>query len=117
MAGALGAFLGHLFPVWLRFRGGKGVATFFGALLALHWPTGLAALAVWLGVAAATRYSSLAALAASALAPLALAGFDRWGLVLFAGLLAAMLWVAHAKNIGRLIRGEESRITLGRARA
>jgi glycerol-3-phosphate acyltransferase PlsY len=115
MAAALGAFLGHLFPVWLRFRGGKGVATFIGVLLALHWPTGLAVCAAWLAVAVATRYSSLSALVASALAPLFLAGWDRWGVVLPAAALAVMLWLAHAKNIGRLIRGEESRINLSRS--
>jgi acyl phosphate:glycerol-3-phosphate acyltransferase len=115
MLAGLGAFLGHLFPVWLKFRGGKGVATFLGLTLALHWPTGLAALATWLGVALVTRYSSLSALIAAAMVPLYLIGFDRWGEVLLALVLAAALWLAHWANIRRLLRGEESRIRLGRA--
>jgi glycerol-3-phosphate acyltransferase PlsY len=115
MAAGLGAFVGHLFPVWLGFRGGKGVATFLGLTLALHWPTGLAALATWLGVALVTRYSSLSALVAAAMAPLSLIAFDRWGEVLLSIVLAAALWLAHWANIGRLLRGEESKIRLGRA--
>jgi glycerol-3-phosphate acyltransferase PlsY len=108
MLAGLGAFLGHLFPVWLRFRGGKGVATFLGLMLALHWPTGLA-------TAFATRYSSLSALVAAAASPFALMAFSQWGAVLLAAALAAMLWLAHARNIGRLLRGEEPRI--GQAKA
>ncbi len=114
MLAGTGAFLGHLFPVWLRFRGGKGVATFLGVALALHWPTGLACCAVWLGTAVVTRYSSLSALVAAAAAPVALAAFSQWGAVLPAALLAAMLWAAHEKNIRRLLRGEEPRIVLRR---
>jgi glycerol-3-phosphate acyltransferase PlsY len=114
LAGA-GAFVGHLFPVWLRFRGGKGVATFLGLTLALHWPTGLLALATWLGVALAFRYSSLSALVAAAMVPLYLIAFDRWGEVLVAAVLAAALWLAHWANIRRLSAGTESRIRLGRA--
>jgi glycerol-3-phosphate acyltransferase PlsY len=115
LAGA-GAFVGHLFPVWLRFRGGKGVATFLGLMLALHWPTGLLALATWLGVALAFRYSSLSALIAAALAPVYLIAFDRWGEVLVAAVLAAALWLAHWANIRRLLTGTESKIRLGGAR-
>jgi glycerol-3-phosphate acyltransferase PlsY len=115
LAGA-GAFVGHLFPVWLRFRGGKGVATFLGLMLALHWPTGLLALATWLGAALAFRYSSLSALIAAALAPLYLIAFDRWGEVLVAAVLAAALWLAHWANIRRLIAGTETKIRLGGAR-
>lgn len=114
IAGA-GAFVGHLFPVWLRFRGGKGVATFLGLTLALHWPTGLAALATWLGVALVTRYSSLSALIAAAMAPVYLIAFDQWGDVLVATVLAAALWLAHWANIRRLLSGSESKIRLGRA--
>jgi acyl phosphate:glycerol-3-phosphate acyltransferase len=110
IAAALGAFLGHLFPVWLRFRGGKGVATFIGLLIAFAWPVALGFCAIWLIVAAATRYSSLAALIASAATPVML-----WALggaheaVLFAA-LAALLWVMHRANIGRLLEGTEGRI-------
>ena len=77
MVAGLAAFLGHLFPVWLKFRGGKGVATFLGIMLALAWPAGLAACATWLAVAFATRYSSLAALVAAAATPLWLWAFGR----------------------------------------
>jgi glycerol-3-phosphate acyltransferase PlsY len=110
----LGAFLGHLYPVWLRFRGGKGVATFFGVVLAVHWPTGLAALAVWLAVAVASRFSSLAALTAAAATPPLLIAFDQWQAVLPACVLAVAIWLAHAGNIRRLLAGEESRISLGK---
>ena len=107
---ALGAFLGHLFPVWLGFRGGKGVATYIGLLLALAWPVAIGFCLVWLAVAALTRYSSLAALIASAATPFAL-----WGLggraegALFA-LLTVLLWVMHRGNIARLIKGTEGKI-------
>ena len=100
---AIGAFLGHLFPVWLRFRGGKGVATYIGLLLGLAWPAAIAFCAVWLAVAAATRYSSLAALIASAATP----AFLWWrGDVTAAAvflLLSALLWIMHRANIMRLI--------------
>ena len=105
------AFLGHVFPVWLRFRGGKGVATAGGVLIAFDWRLGLAVIAAWLVVVALTRYSSLAALAAAAAAPIA-----AWLLLgpgpLFASVIAmAILLVArHRTNIAKLIRGEESRI-------
>jgi len=107
---ALGAFLGHLFPVWLRFRGGKGVATYIGILAALAWPAAVAFCLVWLAVAALTRYSSLAALVASAVA-LALLWLlpYRPEAELFT-LLTAMLWLMHRANIARLIRGTESKI-------
>jgi len=107
---ALGAFLGHLFPVWLRFRGGKGVATYIGILAALAWPAAVAFCLVWLAVAALTRYSSLAALVASAVA-LALLWLlpYRPEAELFT-LLTAMLWLMHRANIARLVRGTESKI-------
>jgi glycerol-3-phosphate acyltransferase PlsY len=114
MLAGLGAFLGHLFPAWLKFRGGKGVATWLGVMLALHWPTGLLCCAVWLAVAYLTRYSSLSALISAVTAPLWLMLFSQWGYVLLAALMAAMLLLTHAKNIVRLIRGEESKIRLGR---
>ena len=107
---ALGAFLGHLFPVWLGFKGGKGVATFIGILLALAWPVGIAFCLVWLAVAALIRYSSLAALVASAATPPALwlLGY-RPEAGLFT-LLTAMLWIMHRANVSRLINGTEGKI-------
>jgi len=107
---AAGAFLGHLFPVWLGFRGGKGVATYIGLLLALAWPAAIAFALIWVAVAALSRYSSLAALLASAASP-----FVVWLIgeqpeaVLFA-LLTALLWIMHRANIARLISGTESKI-------
>lgn len=107
---ALGALLGHCFPVWLKFRGGKGVATYFGILFGLAWPAGLAAGATWLVIAFATRYSSLAALVAAILAPVYLGylstpQFGELGLV-----IAAIIYIRHAGNIRRLLAGTESRI-------
>jgi acyl phosphate:glycerol-3-phosphate acyltransferase len=106
----LGAFLGHLYPVWLGFRGGKGVATYIGVALGLYWPAAVAFCIVWLLVAVTTRYSSLSALVASAatVGALALTGQSRLA-VLFA-LLTALLYVRHAANIRRLTSGEETRI-------
>jgi len=110
LAAAAGAVLGHLYPVWLRFKGGKGVATYFGGLIAAVWPAAIAFAVVWLAVAALTRYSSAAALAATAVAPLvALAiGFAEAALVLAA--LSALVWFKHSANIGRLLNGSESEI-------
>jgi acyl phosphate:glycerol-3-phosphate acyltransferase len=107
---AAGAFIGHLFPVWLRFKGGKGVATYIGLLLALAWPAAIAFGLIWVGVAALTRYSSLAALVASAATPFAvwLMG-ERPAAVLFA-LLTVLLWIMHRANIARLVKGSESKI-------
>jgi glycerol-3-phosphate acyltransferase PlsY len=110
MAAALGAFLGHLFPVWLKFKGGKGVATFIGLLIAFAWPVALGFCAIWLVVAAATGYSSLSALIASAATPAILwaLGYPRE-----AGLfvvLAALLWAMHRANIARLLVGAEGKI-------
>jgi glycerol-3-phosphate acyltransferase PlsY len=107
---ALGAFLGHLFPVWLGFKGGKGVATYIGILLGLAWPAALTFCAVWAAVAAATRYSSLAALIASATAPpvLWLLG-ERQEALLFL-LLTILLWLMHRANILRLAAGTEGKI-------
>ncbi len=106
----LGAFLGHLFPVWLRFKGGKGVATYIGVLLGLAWPAALAFCAIWLAVAAVTRYSSLAALIASAATPAVLLATSS-GLepVLF-GVLTVILWITHRDNIARLLQGTEGKI-------
>ena len=108
--GGLGAFLGHLFPVWLGFHGGKGVATYIGVLLGLYWPGAFAFCVVWLVVALVTRYSSLSALVASAATPCLLAwnGDSRMA-VLFLVFTVLLYW-RHADNIGRLLRGEEGRI-------
>ncbi len=109
-AAAFGAFLGHLFPVWLRFKGGKGVAVFIGLLIAFAWPIALGFCAIWLAVAAATRYSSLSALIASAATPAMLWYFgDPREAALFA-VLAALLWIMHRANIGRLLAGAEGKI-------
>lgn len=105
------AFLGHLFPVWLKFRGGKGVATFMGTMLAAAWPAGLMAAAAWLVVAFVFRMSSLAALAAAALAPLFVFLADRpRPLALMALFMAVLIYIRHHENIRRLLRGEEPRI-------
>lgn len=106
----IGAFLGHLFPVWLKFKGGKGVATYIGVLLALAWPVALAFGAIWLLVAAVTRYSSLAALIASAATPAILwwrADLQEAEVFL---LLTILLFVMHRANIMRLINGTEGKI-------
>jgi acyl phosphate:glycerol-3-phosphate acyltransferase len=107
---ALGAFLGHLFPVWLHFNGGKGVATFLGCLLATAWQAALAFGVVWLAVACFTRFSSAAALTASALTPLVLAVSGKSGAALVFGLMTVLLWERHRANIARLAAGTESRI-------
>jgi len=110
MVAALGAFLGHLFPVWLKFKGGKGVATYIGLLLGLAWPAALAFCAIWLAIAVLTRYSSLAALVASAATPVVLWWRHEPRLAALFLLLAALLWVMHRGNIARLLDGSESRI-------
>jgi glycerol-3-phosphate acyltransferase PlsY len=110
LAAALGAFLGHLFPVWLKFKGGKGVATFIGLLIGLHWPAALFFCIVWLVVAAATRYSSLAALVASALTPFAIWYFGLPRVAALFLLLTGLLWLMHRANIVRLLTGSEGKI-------
>jgi glycerol-3-phosphate acyltransferase PlsY len=108
---AFSAFLGHCFPVWLRFRGGKGVATAAGVLMAIDWILAVAVLAVWLTVVAATRYSSLAAIVAAVAAPLAAWYLEGVGPVLAAVAAMSLLLIArHRANIAKLLRGEESRI-------
>ena len=107
---AAGAFLGHLFPIWLGFKGGKGVATYIGLLLALAWPIAIAFALIWLAVVALSRYSSLAALLASAATPVALWMIgDQPAAVLFT-LLSVLLWIMHRGNIARLVRGTESKL-------
>ena len=113
-AGGLAAVLGHLFPVWLAFKGGKGVATGFGVLFAAAWPAGLAAGAIWLAVARLSRISSAGALSAFAAAPFlawAAAGPEVGLLIL---LIAALIFVRHRQNIRRLLAGTEPRIGAGK---
>jgi glycerol-3-phosphate acyltransferase PlsY len=110
LAAAFGAFLGHLYPVWLKFQGGKGVATYIGILLALAWPVGLAFCLIWVAVAALTRYSSLSGLVASAVAPVALWMLDDHRAALVAALLTVLLWIKHRANLQRLLRGTEGKI-------
>jgi len=110
MAAGLGAFLGHLFPVWLKFKGGKGVAIFIGLLIAFAWPVALGFCAIWLMVAAATRYSSLSALIASAATPAMLWAFGAAREAVLFAVLATALWVMHRANIGRLVAGTEGKI-------
>jgi acyl phosphate:glycerol-3-phosphate acyltransferase len=106
----LGAFLGHLFPVWLKFRGGKGVATFLGVVLALAWPVGLIACATWLLVAFTARISSLSALVAAAMTPVWLWLLGPREAAWLGAVLAALVLVRHHTNIRRLIAGTEPRI-------
>ncbi len=106
----LAAFLGHLYPVWLKFRGGKGVATFLGLLLALGWQAGLAACATWLAVAVIFRISSLAALVAAVLSPLWLWWLGPAQATALAILLAVLILIRHKANIARLLKGQEPRI-------
>lgn len=112
----LGAFLGHCFPVWLRFRGGKGVATWLGIMLALHPPSFAATGLTWLAAAWLTRISSAGALAAAASGPLWLILFGRWEAVLLAIVLGTLVWIRHHANIRRLLRGEEPRIGSGKGK-
>lgn len=111
LAAGIGAFLGHVFPVWLGFRGGKGVATFLGVLLAIAWPAFFVFAAIWIAMAYAFRFSSLAALAASVVTPVVLAvmGYG-WPAVLAFAAMTALLVAKHHENIAKLIAGTESRI-------
>jgi glycerol-3-phosphate acyltransferase PlsY len=113
LVAAIGAFLGHLFPVGLRFRGGKGVATYIGLLLGLAWPAAIVFGAIWLAVAAVTRYSSLAALIASAATPAFLWWLSGARVAAVFALLSVLLWIMHRANIARLARGTEGKISLG----
>jgi acyl phosphate:glycerol-3-phosphate acyltransferase len=110
----LAAVVGHLYPVWLRFKGGKGVATGLGVLLAASWPVGLSACAAWLLVAGLARISSLAALAAFVVAPFAALLLHDFGVVKLAFTIAVLVFVRHQANIRRLVAGTEPRI--GQAR-
>lgn len=104
------AFLGHCFPVWLGFRGGKGVATFLGTLIALHWPIGLTACAIWGLSAQVSRISSLSALLAAALAPVFAWALGRADIAVVAGFMAVLIFIRHQANITRLLNGTEPRI-------
>jgi acyl phosphate:glycerol-3-phosphate acyltransferase len=106
----LTAVLGHLFPIWLGFKGGKGAATGLGVLIAASWPVGLAACAVWLLVAAAARLSSLATLAAFAAAPVVALILEEFSVVKLAFTIAVLVFVRHQANIRRLLTGTEPRI-------
>lgn len=111
LVAGLGAFIGHLFPVWLRFNGGKGVATYLGILIGLKFSIALVFAAVWLSVAYLVRYSSLAALVASLITPLALWFWVRDPqAALLMALLTVLLWITHRANIARLIGGREGKI-------
>jgi glycerol-3-phosphate acyltransferase PlsY len=110
LAAGLGAFLGHLFPVWLKFKGGKGVATYIGVLIGVYWPAAIIFCLIWLAVAALFRYSSLAALVASALMPLSLWLFVKPAEAALYMLLTAALWIMHRANIARLMAGTEGKI-------
>jgi glycerol-3-phosphate acyltransferase PlsY len=112
---AIGAFLGHLFPVWLKFKGGKGVASAIGICFALSWILGLTLCLIWVGVALISRYSSLSALVAFALAPLA-AGFITadYQTICITMLLTIAIWVKHHQNISRLWHGTEGKINFSK---
>ncbi len=113
--GGYGAILGHLFPVWLKFKGGKGVATTLGVLLAIGWPIGVACCLTWLLIAATFRYSSLAALVALAAGPaFAWLFLGDLQLVQMAAILALLVWSRHLGNLRRLMKGEEPKIGAGK---
>ena len=104
------ALIGHCFPIWLKFKGGKGVATFFGGLLATAWPIGLIAGAIWLACAFLTRISSLSALAAAGSTPLIAFMMGYINVAMMAAVMAVIIYIRHAENIGRILKGTESRI-------
>ena len=110
MTAAFGALLGHIFPVWLKFHGGKGVASYLGTLFGLAWPAGLAFCAIWLLTAAISRMSSLSALTAALLIPLGLIWYEQPALGLLYGVMSAILYITHRENIARLITGSEPKI-------
>ncbi|HAQ33898.1 MAG TPA: acyl-phosphate glycerol 3-phosphate acyltransferase, partial [Alphaproteobacteria bacterium] len=104
------AFFGHCFPVWLGFKGGKGVATFYGTILAVAWPVGVLAALTWIGMALLMRISSLSALVAAAIAPVIAYAFGRSDVALLCIFLAVIIYWRHRANIERLIAGTEPRI-------
>jgi acyl phosphate:glycerol-3-phosphate acyltransferase len=110
MLAAFGAFLGHLYPVWLKFRGGKGVATYIGVLIGLFWPAAIVFCVMWLATATTTRYSSLSALIAAFVTPLFLWWFGQPVLASLLVVMTLLLFYAHRENIKRLQTGTEGRI-------
>ena len=110
MLAGLGAFLGHLFPIWLKFRGGKGVAVYIGVLIGLFWPAAVVFCLLWLATAAISRYSSLAALVASGVTPVFLWWFGHPALAALFAVLTLLLFYMHRENISRLQAGTEGRI-------
>jgi acyl phosphate:glycerol-3-phosphate acyltransferase len=110
MLAGLGAFLGHLFPVWLKFRGGKGVAVYIGILIGLFWPAAIVFCLIWLALAVVLRYSSVSALVASVITPLFLWWFGHAALAALFAVLTLLLIVMHRENIKRLIAGTEGKI-------
>jgi len=110
LAAGLGAVLGHVFPLWLKFKGGKGVATYIGVLIGLAWIAAAIFGAIWLAVACISRYSSLAALIASALTPVTLWLMNRPDAAVLYAALTALLWFMHRANIARLLQGSEPKI-------
>jgi glycerol-3-phosphate acyltransferase PlsY len=110
MLAALGAFLGHLFPVWLNFKGGKGVAVYIGVLIGLFWPAAVIFGALWIATAATSRYSSLSALVASFITPIFLWWFGHLALASLFAVLTMLLFYMHRENIKRLQNGKEGRI-------
>ncbi len=110
MAAGLGAFAGHIFPVWLNFKGGKGLATCAGIIAALHWPVALLGFATWLAVAIVSRISSLAALVTAVATPIYMAALGPWTYALGTAVLAVLIFFTHRENIDRLRKGQEPRI-------
>jgi acyl phosphate:glycerol-3-phosphate acyltransferase len=110
MLAGFGAFLGHLFPVWLKFRGGKGVAVYIGILIGLFWPAAILFCLIWLGIAFALRYSSVSALTASVITPLFLWWFGQAALAVLFAVLTLLLIFMHRENIKRLMAGTEGKI-------
>ena len=110
MLAALGAFLGHLYPVWLKFKGGKGVAVYIGVLIGLFWPAAMVFCVIWLSTAFTSRYSSLSALVASFVTPIFLWWFGHPALASLSAVLTLLLFYAHRENIARLQAGTEGRI-------
>ena len=110
LAAGFAAYVGHCFPIWLKLKGGKGVATFLGVLLGLHWPTMLLCALVWLATAAVSRYSSLSALVASLAAPIILLLFGEYEMAAITAMMTLIIWIRHHANITRLLAGQESKI-------